>query len=111
MRGHGEGWRRYRGVLRRNVSGLCEGARESSGEETGLEAERMAWSWCQDERSWLGNSKGEVVWDRGGQGASKGRFRKKAGEGGSGGRGRPGRGAQRMPGGQRLAGRDGPPVP
>lgn len=42
--------------------------------------------------------------------AREGKFRKKAGEGDSGFRGKLGRGAQRMLGGQRPTGRDEPPV-
>lgn len=48
--------------------------------------------------------------DQGGERAREGQFRKKAAERGFGFRGRLGIWAQRMLGGQRPAGRDGPPV-
>lgn len=48
--------------------------------------------------------------DQGREKAREGKFRKKAAEGDSGFGGKLGREAQRMLGGQRPAGRDGPPV-
>lgn len=88
---------------------MFEGARKSSGEKTGLEAERMALNWCRDERMMAGEEQGGRCGARAGRGPGGDSSGRRLGKG-FWVQGQAGIGAQRILGGQRPTGRDGSPV-